>query len=239
MGRKLIVIALVLGLVAGACGDDDGGDDTAGDQTGDAATTTAGADASADTTQDAADTTVTTEDAGGCSTDIEIVNADAAELDGLTDGPVDVAVVLADKGPHPANTVDYDTALDLAISGFEIEEDPQFGLTIPVGTPDVPDATFFATVSLFNPAGPIAAGQTYIDQLEYDDDPSAADGEINFYAAYWGSERLLPGNLTLTITEITDEQVCGTVESATDTDLQTFVGIEGTFAADRIQALES
>lgn len=43
----------------------------------------------------------------------------------------------------------------------------------------------------------------------------------------------------MTITEITDDRVCGEIAMVTEADLQQFVGIEGTFVAFRIEALEA
>lgn len=172
----------------------------------------------------------------GCENSLEIVNASAEKDVKLADRKIDVETAWADEGPHPDNTVDYDKSLEGAVAEFEIPYDEQFGYSIPVGTPDAPDGKLYVSFSLQLKEGDkIAAGQTFVDSTSKE----TGDGEINFYAAYLGEDRLLPGEPTITITEITDEQVCGTIESVTKTDLQTFVGIEGTFALDRIQALEA
>ena len=39
--------------------------------------------------------------------------------------------------------------------------------------------------------------------------------------------------------ELTDDQVCGTIEGVASTDIQVFPTVSGTFVLDRIQALEA
>lgn len=226
---RLAIVAVVL--LAGACAQD----------SEDAGTTTTAppADvAGASTTTVPADSTTTTAEVSACVTDLQVVNTAAAELDGLDDRDVEVVSLLADEGPHPANTVDYDSTLEVAFSEVELLEDPQFGLGIPIGAPENLGADdLYVSLSFFNRDEGIAVGQTFIDQLSYDE--TLHDGELNSVLAYYGSdERLLLGDTTVTITEITEEMVCGEISSITRTDLQTFIGFEGTFAADRIQALE-
>ena len=203
-------------------------DDTADDQ----------ATATTDEATGSGETAETEASGDGCVNDLEIVNAEASDS-GIEDGPFEPEMVIVDKGPHPDNTVDYDRALEGAISGFELETDPQFGLRIPVGEPEVPDDTVFVTFSLQLPEGEtISAGQSFVDQLDFEEG-GEYDGEINFFAMYYGSTRELPGDPVITITEIDDEMVCGEISTVTDTDMQSFVGIAGTFVAERIQFLES
>jgi hypothetical protein len=184
------------------------------------------------------ESTTTTEAAGACTTDLAVVNAAAETTLTLEDRALEPASVLTDEGPHPANTVDYDSQLSLAISEAEIVEDPQFGLGIPVGDPDfLGDDDYYLSLSFFVPdEGTIAVGQVFTDQLEFE--AGVHDGELNFVGLWHGTDRLLPGQVVATITELTDEQVCGEISTVTETDLQQFIGVEGTFAADRIQALE-
>ena len=72
-----------------------------------------------------------------CETDLRLVNTAAdEELSGISDGPIDVVTAWADEGPHPDNTVNYDTTLSFAVSSAEIPVDEQFGYSIPVGEPE-------------------------------------------------------------------------------------------------------
>lgn len=223
MKRNALALSAVAMLALGAC--------SSSNETSTSSSTTAGGSGTS-----APATTPGTTAKAGCTNALEIVNSKAAEDVELEDREIDVETAWADEGPHPDNTVDYDKSLEGAIAEFEIPYDDQFGYSIPVGTPDAPDGKLYVSFSLQLKEGDkIAAGQTFVDSTSKE----TGDGEINFYAAYLGEDRLLPGEPTITITEITDEQVCGTIESVTKTDLQTFVGIEGTFALDRIQALEA
>lgn len=200
----LLALAFTLGAVA--CSDDS--DDTASDDT----TADAGSDdtASDDTSADTepADTTTTTE-AGPCpsETTLEILNSE-----GL-DGEMDIVTEFAD--------VTLGESADLVFATYEIEEDPQFGLSAPVGDPGAPDGGLIFQVSL-DGDGEIVAG-------EYPDDDDAA-ARISFISMYNGSERINPlGDHTLTITEITEEQICGEITGVGETDLQSFPYLEGTF----------
>ena len=84
---------------------------------------------------------------------------------------------------------------------------------------------------------PIAEGQQFTS--ESDTARVDTDGTINNLGVWAGSERLLIGDTTITITALTDDEVCGTIEGVAETDLQTFAVVEGSFVADRIQALEA
>lgn len=171
----------------------------------------------------------------GCTTSLKVVNAAAAEVDALKDGKIDVKTAWSDEGPHPDNTVDYDESLDVAISETEIAKDPQFGYGIPVGVPEVEEGKTYLSFSLYLQGGKIGAGQTFVSSTS----DAKADGVINSTSLYSGSTRLLPAEMKVTITKLTDDIVCGKVESVTKTDLQSFVGIEGTFELTRIQSLEA
>ena len=117
--------------------------------------------------------------------------------------------------------------------------DDQFGPKIPVGPPGAPEGELFVQLSIVNPDGPLEVGQTFVDQIDYDDDPTLADGKINFYAAYLGDDRLLPGDVTVEITELTDNEICVSLTSITETDLQTFVGFDGGVVFEREQSIDS
>ena len=223
-----LAAALALALGAAACSSSDESTTSTGSGGTSAPSGTAGG--SSGTTESAA---------GDCENAIEIVNADAEEVDGLTDGEVDIVTAWSDEGPHPDNSVESDDHnMEFALASFEIEKDPQFGYSIPVGVPEVPDDEFYLSISIYS-EDVIAEGMTFVEETTTGTTLSAPDGEINFISVYWGPDRLLPGDVELTITEMTDDYVCGTLESTTDTSLQTFVGVEGTFKVDRIQALEA
>lgn len=221
-GRLLLAAALAV--AAAACGDDGGSGDAAETTTAPADTGSEGdgGDGGDDTTTEPADE--------GCTTDLELVGTDGA------DGPVEPGTVWADAGPHPDNTVDYDRSLELVIASFELPIDEQFGRSIPIA-PDVPEGELVVTAYLSNDADAevIGAGQTFSSATDAPEDV----GTINNVTAFVGTDRLLLGDVTITITELTDEQVCGEIATVVETDLQQFAGIEGTFALDRIQALDA
>lgn len=240
--RLLLPTLAVLALFLAACGGDDDADTSADTPVEDTASEGAADPGESGPAPDEASDDETSSPDGeetACSNSVAVVNAEAeTEVSGLTDGPIDVAWTLSEGGPHPANTVDDDRNADLAFASYGIEPDEQFGPSIPVGPPGAPDGELFVQISLFSPDGPIEVGQTYVDQIDYDDDPSLADGKINFYAAYLGPDRLLPGDVTVEITELTDTEICVDLVSVTQTDLQTFVGFEGSVAFEREQSID-
>jgi hypothetical protein len=221
--KKQIMLLGAVGLLAFAgCSSDDDATTTAGN-----ASNTSAAAAAPSGTEPVADT--------GCTTNLELVNTAAESTADLTDRALEVETAWADAGPHPDNTVDYDKSLEAAVAEFAIPVSEQFGYSIPTGSPDAPDGKVYLAFYLSVPEGKIAAGQTFVSSTS----DTKADGVYNSYSLYSGSDRLLPGDATITITELSDDQVCGSITSETKTDLQTFVGVEGTFALDRIQALEA
>ena len=244
--RRILFTFAAVALFVAACGDDDdsattddvptdqAGDDADGD-TVDPAESGVADDADADETSAPAD-----EEDTECSNSVEVVNAEAEEdVTGLSDGPVDIAWTLSEGGPHPANTVDDDSDANLGFASYDIPADDQFGPKIPVGPPGAPEGELFVQLSIVNPDGPLEVGQTFVDQIDYDDDPTLADGKINFYAAYLGDDRLLPGDVTVEITELTDNEICVSLTSITETDLQTFVGFDGGVVFEREQSIDS
>ncbi|WP_436792875.1 hypothetical protein [Actinospongicola halichondriae] len=239
--RRILFIFAALSLFVAACGDDDSDPVASDDVPVDDATDDAVDPAESGPADGAGDETSTpVEDVDtSCSNSVEVVNAEAeTEVTGLDDGAIDVAWTLSEAGPHPANTVDDDQKANLAFATYDIPADEQFGPRIPVGPPGAPEGELFVQISLFNPDGPIAVGQTFVDQIDFDDDPTLADGKINFYAAYLGSDRLLPGDVTVEITGLSDEEICVSLASVTQTDLQTFVGFDGGVVFEREQSLD-
>lgn len=243
--RRILFTFAALALLVAACGDDDesvASDDAASEGVVDEAPTDGddGADpAESGLAGDEDETSAPAEDDTECSNSAEIVNAEAEQdVSGLDDGPIDIAWTLSEGGPHPTNTVDDDQNANLAFASYDIPADEQFGPSIPVGPPGAPEGELFVQISLFNPDGAIEVGQTFVDQIDFDDDPTLADGKINFYAAYLGDDRLLPGDVTVEITEMTDEEICVSLTSVTQTDLQTFVGFDGGVVFEREQSIE-
>ncbi len=224
---RLSTALLVAALLLTGCGGSDDADTTAPEST--AAPTDAPDGDEAPTPQQ-----VPEEPDDECRNDLVVTGSED------DDGPVSVAMAIADDGPHPANTVDSDSILSGAIATYELEADPQFGLGIPVGVPDVPDdgLIYVFTLTLTDTAGTIAAGSTFTDAAEGEGD---ATGRIANHGLYSGtSGRINPlGPTTIEINEITDEWVCGTITSVGETDIQTFPTLNGTFAAERVQALEA
>ena len=226
--RRLLLILLALPLLAATACSGDGSDASTDDESAETAAVDEGGD----------DTTTTEAEPDPCTNDLQVVNGEAETAATVPDGEFEAVTMWTEGGPHPDNDIDEDQNLDLGFFTYEEPPDPQFGVNIPID-PDTPDGEHYLNFSIYNPDGPIEAGQTFIDQIDYDDDPTLADGEINFTFWEYGSDRLLPGDITITITEVNDEQVCGELATVTQTDLQTFIGIEGTFAADRSQYLEA
>ena len=243
--RRILFTFAALALFVAACGDDDdtgATDDVPTDEVGDEADSDTVDPAESGVADDDADETSTPADEEDteCSNSVEVVNAEAEEdVPELADGPIDIAWTLSEGGPHPANTVDDDSNANLGFASYDIPTDDQFGDRIPVGPPDAPEGELFVHISIFNPDGPLEAGQTFVDQTDFDDDPTLADGKINFYAAYLGDDRLLPGDVTVEITELTDDEICVSLTSVTETDLQTFVGFDGGVVFEREQSIDS
>lgn len=212
--RKLIPAALVTaGLLLAACGGDD--DESAADTTAASETTAVGTDTTV--TEEPAETTTTAaEDGCPAETVLEINNGATA---GLTDGPVADIEVFADWS---------DPTVDLVFSSYPFPEDPQFGLSAPVGVPDVPEGAYLFELSLF--AG---VDKTLEPSVFVDDD--AAEPRIQFIDLSFGSERILPlGDHQVTITEITETEVCGTIDGSGDTALQSFPFVTGAFVAPKV-----
>lgn len=224
--RHLVLSLLAVALLITGCGGSD--DATDADPPEDTATTAAPEDADSTPRQ------VPEEPDDECLNDLVVTGSDA------DDGPLAVAMAITDDGPHPANTVDSDAILSGAVATYELEADPQFGLGIPVGVPEVPDdgLIYVFTLALTDTAGTIAAGATFTDATE---GPEDAAGRIANHGLYSGtSGRINPlGPTTIEINEITDEWVCGTITSVGQTDIQAFPTLNGTFAAERLQALEA
>ena len=234
--RKAAALA-ALTLAAAACGSDGGDDAGPVDDTTvetSAATTDAG---EAD------------DPAGGCpdETTLEVVNADAARgADGaevaLEEGPVDVVTSFADDSGSSASFVFAD---------YEVEADPQFGLSAPIGDPEVPAGGLIMVITISTGGeGEITAGEyralgTGEGAVESPGDLTDPDATIpdvppsvSFEALYLGADRVLPiGVHSVTVTEVTDTALCGELTGDTgETELQAdgFPVLTGTFVAERV-----
>ncbi len=184
-----------------------------------------------------------------CRNALSLRNAAAADA-GLEDRPLEIKTAWADAGPHPANTVDDDDHLDVALAEFEIPKDKQFGYSIPVGDPGAPTGKLYLTFRLqLEGTGKVSAGQSFTDEARGSDSETSGStpgsaakkpaGTVVSYIVYAGKERLLQGDSTITITSIDDKRVCGKIESVTKTSIQSFIGIDGTFVLDRLQILNA
>lgn len=243
--RRALGLAIAAALiVAGAagCGDDGGDEDTA-------ASTEATADSTAAAGTDTTGAGDPDEAAGGCpdETTLEVVNADAARGgDGaevaLDEGPVDVVTAFADGSGGDAS---------LVFADYEYEADPQFGLSAPVGDPDVPEGGLILVLSITTGGegdlttgeyGPLETGEGAVSSPGDLTDPDASipdvPASINFEALYLGADRILPiGEHTVTVTEVTDATLCGELTGDTgETELQAdgFPVLTGTFVVDRV-----
>lgn len=220
--RKLIPAAVVTaGLLLAACGGDDEEGATATTVAAESTETTETtvAEETTDTTvaeETDGTTTTTTVAEGGCPSEtvLEIGNGATA---GLTDGPIADIEVFADWS--------LDQTVDLVFSSYPFPEDPQFGLSAPVGLVEVPEGEHFFHVSLFAGVDKTLEPGVYVDD-------DAAEPRIQFIDLYLGSERILPlGDHQVTITEITETEVCGTIEGSGDTALQSLPFVTGEFVA--------
>ncbi|MCB9371903.1 MAG: hypothetical protein H6518_03875 [Microthrixaceae bacterium] len=230
-----VLAALTIAVIAG-CGSDGGDDDAAP-----ADETTAATSEATDGTDGSAE--------GGCpdETALEVVNGDSARgSDGadvnLGEGEVDVLTAFADGTGGDAT---------LVFADYEVEADPQFGLSAPVGDPEVPVGGLIMVISITTGGeGDLTTGE--YRALEPGEgavsspgdltDPDASIPEIppsvNFEALYLGDDRIIPlGEHSVTLTEVTDTQLCGELTGDTgETELQSdgFPVLTGTFVAERV-----
>lgn len=232
----VLAASLTLTLVAAACGSDGGGGEAS--STDDAATTTVAAGSEDDVAS-----------AGGCpdATALEVVNGGSArgttgDAVELADGPVDVVTSFADGDGGDATFVFAD---------YEVEADPQFGLSAPVGDPEVPDGGLIMVISITTGGegdlvpgqyGDLAPGEGAVESPGDLTDPDATipdvPASVNFEALYLGADRIIPlGEHSVTLTEVTDSTLCGELTGDTgETQFQSdgFPVLSGTFVAERV-----
>lgn len=185
--------------------------------------------------QSVAETTTTEPDV--CTTALSVVNAEAAGIDGLVDGPLDVVWSLGEGGPHPLNDIDsYDRRSDIGFATYDIPADDQFGARVPIDG-ESPDGEIFMSIGFETDEGVLFGPGLYIDEMEDALPDESPKGEINAIQIEFGGERVIPREPKVTVVEVTDDEICGQITMVTETDLQTFMAIEGTFAVPREQAL--
>ena len=222
--RALAVPAAAALLALAACSSDDSSTEATGSSSAPGGTT-----ATDDAMTD--DTAMDGSMDGDCPSETDLA-VEGSELEPGDD--LEWVWAVSDDGPDVLNGDDQN--MELGFATYELPEDPQFGIEIPVGVPDVPEGETFFNISLFSPDGPLEPGQVFIDQLVYDEDPAAYDGEINFFSFYVGADRdVLFADFEVTITDITIEHVCGTIEPVEGGSGAT---IEGEFVVDRIEYLD-
>ncbi len=211
--KKLLVLCLLAALLVSACGSGSDGEES-------------------DPEGGAGDATAEQSSGDSCQNSLQVVNSEVA------DGAFDVVTGWSEGAPHPASTVSSDDQnAAFLITDYEVEPDEQFGYAIPQPGTEVADGGLELNLSIFAPHEPIASGMEFVSQTA--DGVDSADGEINFQSLFFGSERLGPlGDHTLTVTEVTDEKICGELTGMSETDLQELTAINGTFVADRTEFIE-
>jgi hypothetical protein len=176
------------------------------DDADDASTTIA---APTETPSPAADLTDT------CPTETLLV----ARNTGTIDGELELTTEFAD--------VTLDQSADLVFATYELPVDPQFGVSAPVGDPQAPPGGVIFQLS-------VSTQEEVLPLGPYPPDDSSPS-RLTFTALYNGSERILPlGDHTVTLTDYTDDLVCGEITAVGDTGLQTLPVVEGTFRLTRV-----
>lgn len=93
---------------------------------------------------------------------------------------------------------------DFVFASYAIEADPQFGLSAPTGTPDVPEGGLIFQISITGDASDLAVG-------EYAEENGEA-GRVSTTSMYRGSSRIVPlADHRVRITEIADDHLCGEI----------------------------
>ncbi|MCK5035631.1 MAG: hypothetical protein KAS73_07055 [Candidatus Sabulitectum sp.] len=110
------------------------------------------------------------------------------------------------------------------ISTYEVEEDPQFGWSVPVGVPSVPEDGLILTCRISASDG-LQVGEYTSDDGEF--------GRISNIALFHSSGRINPlGSTTIVVTEITDEYIKGVIRGVGETEYQQFPTLNGPFKLD-------
>ncbi len=107
------------------------------------------------------------------------------------------------------------------ISTYEVQEDPQFGWSVPTGVPTVPEDGLILTCYIVASDG--------LQVGEY----TSEDGEVGRIAnigLYHSSGRINPiGSTTIVINEITEEYILGEISGIGETEYQQFPTLNGHF----------
>jgi hypothetical protein len=155
-------------------------------------------------------------DAGPCTVETALTISGST----VADGALDVISEFAD--------VTLDETADLVFASYSIDEDPQSGLSAPVGDPGAPSGGVIFQFSLFAGVDKTLGTGTYASNDE-------AEPRITTISLYAGSERINPlGDHTVTITEYTDDAVCGEIAAVGETALQSFPTVTGRFNVPRV-----
>lgn len=196
--RTLLIIAIVLG--AAACSSD-------GDSADTATTTSASA--------EQADGSTASTSADSCPSETLLVVSGSQGID----GELELVTAFAD--------VTLDQSADLVFATYEIPEDPQFGVSAPVGDPEAPPGGVIFQLTLVTQEDVLPMG-------DYPEDGTSPT-RIAFVAMHNGSERILPlGEHTVTITDYSDERICGEITAGAGGGAQSFPVVEGTFNLVRV-----
>jgi len=107
------------------------------------------------------------------------------------------------------------------IATYEVEEDPQFGWSVPVGVPEVPEDGLILTCRIVASEG-LQVGEYTSEDGEF--------GRIANLALFHSSGRINPlGSTTIVITEITEEYITGEISGIGETEYQQFPTLNGHF----------
>jgi hypothetical protein len=155
-------------------------------------------------------------DAGPCTVETALTISGST----VADGTLEVISEFAD--------VTLDETADLVFASYSIDEDPQVGWSAPVGDPGAPTDGVIFQFSLF------AGVDQTLGTGNYPSDDEA-EPRITTISLYAGSERVNPlGDHTVTITEYTDDALCGEIVAVGETDLQSFPKVTGRFNVPRV-----
>ncbi len=177
----------------------------------------AGAEADKD---EAAETEKPAEPTGPCpvKTELTLNNIDRSpHLEGFT-GPI------IPEGTYFAN-VSMGKSASLVFAEYTIEAG-QFGMSAPTGDPEAPEGKIILSASLGD-AGDALANGPYTDKGTEDE---GSVGRLQTITMYRGGNRIVPlGDHTITLTEVTEEHICGEISAVGDTALQSFPYVTGRF----------
>jgi len=132
------------------------------------------------------------------------------------DGPMEVVTAFAEDRLSSGAT--------FLIATYEVEEDPQFGWSVPVGVPSVPEDGLILTCRISASDG-LQVGEYTSEDGEF--------GRISNIGLFHSSGRINPiGSTTIVITEITDEYIKGEISGVGETEYQQFPTLNGHFKLD-------